>query len=299
MLKTVICAVLGMLISLSSIAQVKVRKDDHFFKRKVVNRISFAEKMNKPLVHHEATFYSENEEHAEQNGIVASLINGLKAGKYQAYHPDSWDKKLNYDDLKVRMDEFDKALDFGGDGEANWDGTDNRDMEVFGTGEEEVWLDEENDEDESWEDDNWEDPIGDENGEDVLDQGEEISPQEMDLGPYEEVIHMVEDRIFDKNRSMMVNQIDFFEVIWVDPSGALPEKVLARFRWDDVYMQLKDTKWKSRFNDATGLSVAQALELRLFHGFLINVGGEGVRTLWESERRRHELIEFEHHLWSY
>ena len=31
----------------------------------------------------------------------------------------------------------------------------------------------------------------------------------------------------------------------------------------------------------------------------INVGGEPVRTLQEAKRRRDEMVEFEHHLWSY
>ena len=75
-----------------------------------------------------------------------------------------------------------------------------------------------------------------------------------DLAPYEEVMHIVEDYIFDKNTSSMQQRIDFFEIIWVDPTGALPEKVLARFMWKDVREQLDQTMWKSRFNDVEARS---------------------------------------------
>ena len=110
---------------------------------------------------------------------------------------------------------------------------------------------------------------------------------------------MVEDWIFDKNTSSMVQKIDFFEVVWVDPTGTLPEKVLARFKWDDVKEQMDATMWKTRFNDAEARSVKVIFELRIFHGFFINVGGEPIRTLAEAERKRQELIEFESYLWSH
>lgn len=121
----------------------------------------------------------------------------------------------------------------------------------------------------------------------------------LDFAPYEEVIHMVEDWIFDKNTSSMIRQIDFFEVIWTDPTGILPEKVLARFMWKDVKEQLDETRWTSRFNDAECRSVAEVFDLRIFHSFLINVGGEPIISLSEAEQRRQELVEFEHHLWNY
>lgn len=284
------CTVLSIGMGLNLFAQVPVRPDDQFFKRRVVNRISLIEKINRPLVHHESNLYVGNEKFPEQDGLVASLISGLKSGDYVAYHPDDWKKTLNYQELEARMKEFDSALDLNIGEEDSWDDEfETSEEEVFGAGEEEIWEGEEGAED------HW----GDDLEEDVIEKNEPENTYQVDLAAYEEVVHMVEDRIFDKNRSMMVNNIDFFEIIWVDPSGTLPEKILARFMWNDVKDQLSRTKWKVRANDASSLSIAQALEMRMFHGFLINIGGEGIRSLWEAEKRREDLVEFEHHLWSY
>lgn len=131
------------------------------------------------------------------------------------------------------------------------------------------------------------------------DQTPVAAPFEVDYGAYEEVIHMVEDWIFDKNTSTMVKKVDFFEIIWVDPTGTLPDKVLARFKYEDVRDQLDQTMWKNRFNDAEIRTLREVVELRIFNGILINVGGEGVMTLQEADRRKQEMIEFEHHLWNY
>jgi len=295
MKRLLMCTACVLLLSAGLFAQVPVRQDDHFFKRRVVNRISLVEKINRPLAYHESNLYSDNEKFSQQDGIVASLIQGVKAGKYRAYDPNDWQNTFDYDQLVERMEEFDKAIQVNY-GEENWSTGEEfeREDEVFGAGEEEIWEEENFEDSDDWDDD-WE--------EDVLVEDEIDMPAKqqasLDLAPYEDVIHMVEDRVFDKNRSMMVNQIEFFEIIWVDPSGSLPEKVLARFKWSEVKEQLENTKWKARFNDAAGLSIAQALEMRMFHSFLINVGGQGVKSLWEAEKRRQELVEFEHHLWSY
>jgi len=117
--------------------------------------------------------------------------------------------------------------------------------------------------------------------------------------PFERVIHFVEDRIFDKNRSDMVYDIQFIEIVWVDPNETLPERVLCTFRYEDVVETLASTQWKNRFNDAEYKNMREVFELRMFHSYIINLSGEGIVTLDEAEYRRQQLVEFEHHLWSY
>ena len=68
----------------------KIRDADVFWKKRVVNRISLIEKINKPLVAHASSYFGEDDRYKETNGIVASLINGVKQGKYAAIHPDNW-----------------------------------------------------------------------------------------------------------------------------------------------------------------------------------------------------------------
>ncbi len=276
------------LLSSQSIAQErKIRESDHFWRKRVVNRISLIEKVNQPLVRHAASFYGGEEgKFTETNGIVVSLINGVKQGKYVAFHPDSWDEELDYTALRSRMMEFDQDVQ----------GTDN--------------FDESNNEFEA-DDFDYSDPFADSSVvreedewpfEDVEPaSAEQVAMEEnkIDYYPYEQVIHMVEDWIFDKGQSEMVQRIAFFEIIWVDPAGILPERVLARFKWEDVKPQLGNTQCYNRFNDAHARSMKEAMALRMFNSLVIHVGNEPVRTLHEAIRRKQELVEFEHHLWSY
>ncbi|GAB4423080.1 MAG: hypothetical protein OHK0039_39510 [Bacteroidia bacterium] len=285
-------------IGLGVVAQPHSRPEDHFWRKRVVNRINLVEKINRPLVLHESQYYAGGGRFTETEGMVASLINGLKTGKYVAYDPDNWDKTYSYTDLLHRMRELDEAS-YGGQG---WDDGYEDDTNGDSTGFDEAF-------DEGYDDlggatgdtgDTWE--VDADWGPDYdqrPDFGQDPQAYEPDLAPYEEFIHIVEDWIFDKTRSTLFQKIEFVEIIWADPGEVLPEQVLARFRWDDVRDQLDRTMWKSRFNDAESRSIAEVFDMRLFHAYPISIGGEPIRTLQEAELRRRELIEFEHHLWNY
>ena len=109
----------------------------------------------------------------------------------------------------------------------------------------------------------------------------------------------MEDRIFDKNRGEMVYRYDYFQLIWTDPGETLPEKELCVFRYADVSETLDEVVWINRHNDAERRSIKEIFDLRLFNSFIINVSGSGVTSLPEAERRRQQLVEYEHHLWNY
>jgi hypothetical protein len=278
-------------------AQPDVRKEDYFWSKRVVNRIALGEKINRPLVTHQSDYYSGGA-YSETQGIVVSLVNGVKKGKYLAYHPDDWSRRMNYEDLEARMKEFDQALS----GTPDW-AMESDESSFAYENNSSGFSDEFSQEwkaNDGWAHEVPEQVIVDEWGSTITtEQPRQESPYEVDFAAYEEAIHLVEDWIFDKNTSNMVKKIDFFEIIWVDPSGILPDKVLARFKYDDVRDQLDQTMWKNRFNDAEIRSLKEVFELRLFNGFMINVGGEGIMTLQEADRRKQEMIEFEHHLWNY
>ena len=300
-----ILPVIGMLLLAAPLwvsAQPQMRPEDQFWSKRLVNRLSLVEKINQPLVRHESGYYAGNGRYTETDGMVASLLNGVKQGKYQAYDPESWDRRFNYEDLLQRMEAFDQAMmgDGGWDleeGDATFPDPFFEDEFAPTTSDEQG----QNQDTEDWGENTWDFQQDREDWGSPVDPLPELGGQtwEPDLAAYEEVIHVVEDWVFDKVRSQMVQKIDYFEVIWVDPTGVLPEKVLARFRWEDVKPQLDQTMWKSRFNDAEARSIAEVFELRIFHAYPINVGGEGIRTLEEAEIRKQEIIEFEHHLWSY
>ena len=46
-------------------------------------------------------------------------------------------------------------------------------------------------------------------------------------------------------------------------------------------------------------SIKEVFELRIFHGYAIDIGGEPIKSLPEAAKREREIIEFEHNLWSY
>ena len=281
----------ALFLSIPIVAQHQVRDSDHFWRKRVVTRVSMVEKINRPIVYHESNVYGDKG-YAEKNGLVVSLLNGVKEGKYKAYHEDDWKIELNYEALLDRMKNNDPSSE----------------------NELEDWEREEVDIDDGFE--SYDDDFAYESDEDLwkpapisgIDETEEFGERstswdeekyEIDYNPYEQVMHIVEDYIFDRNRSKMLRNIDFIEIIWQDPTGSLPEKVLGRFRWEDVAEQLENTQWKNRYNDAEIRSLKEVFVMRLFNGFFISYGGEPINSLAEAEIRRQQLVEFEHNLWSY
>jgi hypothetical protein len=295
-------------------AQLEIRPEDQFWRKRVVQRLDLGEKINRPFIQPQSNYYrTSDSKYSGNNGIIQALIDGVKAGEYVAYHPDDWDQPLVYEDLFQRMQTFEK--DGGGFGFEEPMGEEAATLpadpfaDPFASdGSEDPFAPVETEDpfapiDEATGEDTWETgfateepPVNDDMGGPVSESGGGQTP---DILSYEESLHIVEDWVFDKNRSMMEQKIDYFEVIWTDPMGVLPEKVLARFLWKDVESRLDNAQWKGRFNDAENRSIAEAIKLRMFHAYPISVGGVPISSLDEAERRRMEMIEFEHHLWSY
>lgn len=267
-------------------SRIPPRVEDHFWRRKVVNRIDLDEKINAPLREAEDLSLYSNSAHGETQGIIAALVNGLKSGKYLAYHPDSLNKSLTYDDVVKWAQEIeggDEAEDDWGsddDGMDDFDAGDDFGGDEFGFGDDDGGFDDlEGDTD----------PFG----------GGGDDEEDFSLASFESVIEFIEDRIFDKNRSDMVYDIEYIRLVWTDIGETLPDKNFVVFRYSDVLETLEDTQWKNKFNDAEYRNLREIFELRLFNSVIFNVSGRGVKSLEEADFRRNQLVEFEHHLWSY
>lgn len=280
---------------LQAVAQFPPRSEDHFWRRKVVNRIDLSEKVNAPLIKRESYRYTDGQ-YAETEGLILALFNGLKAGKYNAYNPDSLSKPMSYEAVLRRIQEIEGSLS----GEADFDADYSMDDTGGDGGFDDFGGDAGTDDwgfaDDGFGGDDFADDLG---GDPLLEGGGGFGGGDFDPAPFESVIQFVENRIFDKNRSDMIYDIELIEVIWTDPGEALPEKYLCTFRYDEVLETLDNTQWKNRFNDAEYKTLREVFEMRLFHSYITDVSGVGVRTLEESESRRQQLVEFEHHLWSY
>lgn len=264
------------------------RKDDHFQRNLVVNRIDMNEKINQPLVMVQSPSLYGESDYAETNGLVAALFNGLKSGKYLAYDPDSLNKALTYEDVVASIQKL------NGEGTPEWE-------EFPDEGE---WI-----EGEEWmEDGEWiEDGAGDDGEGDVFPggSGDDIFSStddgegDFDISPFESIIEFLEGRIFDKNRSALVHDIQYIRFVWVDPGEVLPDKNVICFKYSEVLETLEQTQWTNKFNDAENRNMREIFEERIFNGFVTSVSGKGVRTLEEADFRRNQMLDFEHHLWSY
>jgi hypothetical protein len=297
--------------------QIRPRPEDHFWRRKVVNRIDLDEKINLPLVALESKYYRTNpdgdEVYPEKDGLIAALFNGLKSGAFTALDPDTLTKVLTWEDVLDRIAQKEAAgladtelPPMGGEGDGGESGAfdDFGGDDPFATG-----------------GDDFADPFAAPPGGGTDDMSGDADPfgtvgdpaapgtagapavepaNDMpDMLPFIRVLQFVEDRIFDKNRSDMVYDIQFLEVIWVDPNETLPEERMCTFRYQDVVEALEATQWKNRYNDAEYKNMREIFELRMFHSYVIEISGVGINSLDEAEYRRQQLVEFEHHLWSY
>ncbi|MEO0473534.1 MAG: hypothetical protein AAF206_28230 [Bacteroidota bacterium] len=286
------------MFSVDAFAQHPPRREDHFWRRKVVNRIDLTEKINAPLVKRESHFYAADEQFTGKEGLVMALFNGLKQGKFVAYRPDSLNRSMSYDEVLQKIRDIEGSLEGEGDfdeGDGDF-GDDGGDFDSFDEGGGDEWGFEDDEGGFGGDDGFGDDDLGSEG---AAAAGAGGMDGDFESAPFENVIHFVEDRIFDKTRSDMVYDIQYIEIIWTDPGETLPEKNLCTFKYDEVIETLDNSQWKNRFNDAEYKTLREVFELRLFHSYLINVSGVGIRTLQEAEDRRQKLVEFEHHLWSY
>ena len=270
-------------------SRVPPRVEDHFWRRKVVNRIDLEEKINVPLTQVEDLNIYGNPAFGETKGVIAALINGLKSGKYLAYRYDSLNKALTYDDVV----KWAKSIEGGNSGgDDDWGTDDGGGFDDFDAGDD--FADDEFDM--GGDDGGFDDLEGDTDpfGASAGGGGGDFS-----LAPYESVLEFIEDRIFDKNRSDMVYDVQYLRLVWTDIAETLPDQNFIVFRYGDILETLEDTQWKNKFNDAEYRNLREIFELRLFNSVIFNVSGRGVKTLAEADFRRNQLVEFEHHLWSF
>lgn len=259
------------------------RKDDHFQRNVVVNRIDMNEKINQPLVYVQSPSLYGETDYPETQGLIVALFNGLKSGKFLAYDPDSLNKALTYEDVKGRIQRM------NGEEKEEWPTEEWPD--------EEEWID-----DETWIDESNTDSEGDL---DVFVTDEDVFTDDgsgdgdFEISPFESVVEFIEGRIFDKNRSAIVHDIQYIRLVWVDPGESLPDKNTVCFKFSEVLETLEQTQWTNKFNDAEHRNMREVFEERIFNGFVTSVSGKGVRTLEEADFRRNQMLDFEHHLWSY
>ena len=260
-------------------AQFPPRVEDHFWRKKVLERIDLEEKLNAPLVASESKIYTKGK-YGETDGIVRALINGYKDGKYIGYKYGSLQTPVTYNDFqKIMQGQSTSSITGGG-------GSDDDEEEFEDEGSDEM------------EEGGAEQATTDGEGkDDTMKGGKGKAAENSDLLRYEKFIAIIEDRIFDKNKSDMYYDIQYICLIDYDEQLGRYETQVC-FSYKDVMDILDDTQYKNRNNDAEYRSMREIIELRLFKSVLTELSGEEL-DLKLAEKRNNQMVEYEHYLWEF
>jgi hypothetical protein len=257
-----------------------IHESNVMYKLTLWRRLDLNEKVNQPLF-------------SKGNEITKHLIDGVKAGVLEPFDNDSLTKKITLEEFNARLY---KKFEGGG--------LTKEEIEA-GFGEEE-------------EDDGW--GGGGESSNSQASASTETPKAKIATDGYEMdasefyIIEVKEDWIFDKQRSRQYADIQSITVkIPAEASSAGIEQVLASFKYKELesYFRLNpNCIWYNAANTAQHKNLADAFELRLFHGriikksnalnrYLDQVYKNPKEALLKSQQLEYELMEFENNLWEY
>jgi hypothetical protein len=262
-----------------------VHESNVMFKTTLWRRLDLKEKENQPLF-------------ARGAEITKHLIDGVKAGVIEAYDNDSLSTKLTLEEFNKRL--F-KKFEGGGLSQEEIDAG-------FGG-------------DTSGDDDGWGGGGAAEKKAEPKTSGTPAKPVDQSAtGGYEMfpselgIIEIKEDWIFDKQRSRQYADIQSITVmIPAENSPEGLEKPLASFKYKELERFFRTNPnciWYNVANTAQHKNLADAFELRLFHGKIIrksNISNKYLDQIYKSPKEgllksqqlEYELMEFEHNLWEY
>lgn len=261
------------------------RLEDHYWRKKVRYRIDLMEKPNEPLRLSEpvnlyddnSRVYNSNKDRYEYvKGVIDALLSAYANNFMTGYAPDTLDNIMEFNEFKAK---YAKLQDQGGSA----------------TPDESEAVEDEGGDD--WDQDGGDDESnagGGDKSSRVFD-GESAGTDFSGIPKYLDVI---EDRIFDKNKSDMFYEPEYIILSAKNAVGV--EQPIVAFRYEDV----KDTvlskcRWKNRFNDAEYRTVKEIFELRLFDSVIYVIGGDGMNSIDESEKKRQQMVEYEHNLFEF
>jgi hypothetical protein len=249
------------------------------YKTTLWRRIDLKEKQNQPLF-------------SKGNEITRHLIDAVKAGLIEAYDNDSLTTKLTLDQFMERLmlkgeggglSEEEKAAGFSSGGDDGWGGDSGGATKPAAGGTA---------------------PAA------AVDPGVgvEIFPTQLTT------LELKEDWIFDKQRSRQYFDILSLKLIIPAEQTTLGfDRPICVFKYKELERYFRSNPkciWYNAANGAAHKNLADAFELRLFHGkiikksnaldsFLDDIYKSPREGLLKSEQLEHELMEFEHNLWEY
>jgi hypothetical protein len=256
-----------------------IHEENVMYKTTLWRRIDLKEKQNQPL-------FSKGSE------ITRHLIDAVKAGLIEAYDNDSLTTKLTLDQFMERLmlkgeggglSEEEKAAGFSAGGDDGWGGDSGGAKPATGAATASTST---------------VDPGA----------GVEVFPTQLTT------LELKEDWIFDKQRSRQYFDILTMKlIIPADQTTLGFDRPICTFKYKELERYFRSNPkciWYNAANVAQHKNLADAFELRLFHGkiikksnaldnFLDDIYKSPREGLLKSEQLEHELMEFEHNLWEY
>ncbi len=268
-----------------------IHESNVMYKVSLWRRLDLNEKQNQPLF-------------AKGGEITKHLIDGVKAGVLEPYDNDSVATKITLEEFTRRLT---KKFEGGG--------LSKEEIEA-GFGDEGTTT-------AAGEDDGWggggeAKPASEETSQtsgETKTTASAASTEGYELFPSDlYIVEIKEDWIFDKQRSRQYFDIQTITIkIPSELSADGLEKELASFKYKELesYFRLNpNCIWYNAQNTAKHINLADALELRLFHGRIIKKSNAANKFLDEvyktpkaalekSQQLEYELMEFENNLWEF
>ncbi|WP_394993356.1 gliding motility protein GldN [Emticicia sp.] len=261
-----------------------IHEENVMFKTTLWRRIDLKEKQNQPLF-------------AKGAEITKHLIDAVKAGLIVAYSNDSLTQQLTLDQFNERLlmkleggglSEEEKAAGFSSGGDDGWGGDSGGAKPAAGATTAPAAA-----------------PTATET---MASDGVEIFASQLTT------LELKEDWVFDKQRSRQYFDIlTMTLIIPADQTTVGFDRPIATFKYKELERYFRSNPkciWYNAANVAQHKNLADAFELRLFHGkiikksnaldkFLDDIYKSPREGMLKSEQLEHELMEFEHNLWEY
>lgn len=274
----------------------KPRLEDHFWRRKVRMRVDLQEKVNKPLESAIGAIYDEDSKKRYsgdkdqyfmyRRGIINALLSGYANELVDGYSPDSLNNKMGYMQFKA---EYDKQTSETGETGGGGGGGD----DFFGGGDDFGGFDDFGGDGFDFD---MEDEGVSDGGDDVIPMGEESGASQFDKMTKNFAI--IEDRIFDESKGSMYYDIQYI-ILSVNNAAGITTPIVA-FKYEDVKDVILDKCWwRNTRNDAEFKTAKEIFEFRHFNYIIIDISGFPTLTVDEAEKRRLQLMEYEHNLWTF
>lgn len=111
------------------------------------------------------------------------------------------------------------------------------------------------------------------------------------------VVEIIQDEIFDKQRGQNRREIRYIRLVWSDWEGELPDYNVCVFPYEEVEALLDQISLPTAQNDIHQQSLKDALESGQYHGFPVTVRSKNFRNAPDGQSEAFRQLEFRNYHW--